>query len=65
MKLRLLLNIGHADAKRLGLADATHGSIVDVDDVAGAELLERGWAAELPGRKAKGVPAVDLKAVPE
>lgn len=45
--LRLLLNLGEPDAKRLGLdpTDAKAGNTIDVDDATAEAMLKRGWAA--------------------
>lgn len=61
-RLKLRINIGIPDARRLGLdpAAAREGSTIDVADEAAAELLRRGWAEEPPA----GGPAVGLKAIP-
>ncbi len=46
MRVRLLLNIGTADAKRLELKETLAGKTVDVTDEAGAEMLKHGWATD-------------------
>ena len=65
MKLKLILNIGTDDAKRLGL-EATHeGDTVEVSGPVAEELLKRSWATEELTPKVKTVPpAVELKTTP-
>jgi hypothetical protein len=46
--LKLALNIGVPDAKRLGLKKIMAGETVDVSGEAADELLKRGWAFD-PG----------------
>lgn len=66
MIVRLKLNIGVADAKRLGLGKAHEGDEVEVPEKAATELLKNGWAVEAtpPPNKVQAVPPVDLKTVP-
>lgn len=48
MELKLLLNLGTPDAKRLGLEKTKMaGDVVDVDQDVADELLRRGWAASV------------------
>ena len=61
MTLRLTLNIGTEDARRLGLKATHEGETVDVSGEVAEELLKRGWASEELGAKIKTTPAVDLK----
>ncbi len=61
MTLKLTLNIGTEDAKRLGLKATHEGEAVDVSGEVAEELLKRGWATEELGPKVKTVPAVELK----
>jgi hypothetical protein len=48
-KLKLTLNIGKADATRLGLKETEADKEVDVADEPAGELLRNGWAVE-PGQ---------------
>jgi hypothetical protein len=62
MRVRLTVNLGYADARRLGLAALLEGSVVDVPDHVGDELLRRGWAGggEYPDTL-EAVPDLSLK----
>jgi hypothetical protein len=62
MRVRLTVNIGHNDARRLGLTALREGSVVDVPDNVGDELLSRGWAGggEVPDTL-EAVPDLSLK----
>lgn len=44
-RLRLLLNIGTADATKLGLKETREGKVVSVSDDVGKILTDHGWAA--------------------
>lgn len=50
-RLKLTLNIGSVDAKRLEIADQPllEGSVVSVPAKAATELLARSWAIEVSG----------------
>lgn len=50
-RIRLKLNLGTADARRVGLnpADATDGATVDVTERYAAELVRRNWAEAVDG----------------
>jgi hypothetical protein len=61
-KLKLALNIGTADAQRLGLDKVKAGETVDVESKEAAdELLHKGWAVE-PGQDAPQVAAAPAPA---
>ena len=51
MKLKLQLNIGTVDAKRLDLEKTKDGEVVDVKKETATELLKRGWAVEVGSEK--------------
>lgn len=53
-RLRLLLNIGTADATKLGLKETREGKVVSVGDDVGKILTDHGWAA--PEGEAAPVP---------
>lgn len=48
MKVKLTLNIGTADQKRLGLTNALADSVVAVADASAKELVKRGWGVIVP-----------------
>lgn len=56
MRVKLLLNIGYGDARRLELDASEEGEIVNVKDEAGKELVARGWAVSLEAPAAKTSP---------
>lgn len=64
MRLKLTLNIGKADARRLNLKQTAAGAVVDVGPPVSDELLKRGWGVEATEEpaKLKAVPAVEVKA---
>lgn len=65
MLVELKLNIGTADAGRLGLDKTREGEVVEVTEKAGAEMIGKGWAVEAKHdapKKVQAVPPVDLKA---
>lgn len=47
--LKLVINLGTADGKRLGLPGGVEGDLCDPAPSAAAELLARGWAVEADG----------------
>lgn len=57
MRLKLTLNIGKADATRLGLKATTAGDVVDVGAEATDELLKRGWGVAAADEPARTQPA--------
>ncbi len=46
MRIKLLLNIGVPDARRLGLTKTLADDVVDVKDDAAKELITRGWGTD-------------------
>jgi hypothetical protein len=46
MRLRLLLNIGDDDVRRLDLEKRFEGETVDVKQAVADEMLRRGWATD-------------------
>lgn len=67
MKLRLLLNLGKDDARRIGLDldEAREGETVDVKQEQADELLRKGWATEAgDDRKARDAERADVQASP-
>lgn len=64
MLVELKVNIGTNDARRLGIEKTREGEQVDVPEKVAAEMLSKGWAAEVHAapRKIQGVPSPDLKA---
>src|SRR5690349_4484889 len=63
MKLKLLLNIGSIDARRLGLKHTLEGQTVDVPKPVADELLAKGWAVP-PGTDAEDAADGEIAAVP-
>ena len=60
MKLKLVLNIGTIDDRRLGLTKTLEGETVTVDEKVGTELLKKGWAVK-PGEEGDLPPGVEPK----
>jgi hypothetical protein len=56
VKVKLDLNIGSVDARRLGLTRTLAGSVVDVSDDVGRELLANLWAREATAKDADAAP---------
>jgi hypothetical protein len=54
-KLKLQLNIGTGDARRLGLEKTRAGETVSVEKEAADEMLSKGWAIE-PGQEPPAPP---------
>jgi hypothetical protein len=54
MKVRLNLNIGNIDAKRLELSETQEGKVLNVGPEVGDELLRRNWATREDSAPATG-----------
>lgn len=74
MKVTLTLNVGTADNNRLQLPKTAEGSVVEVSDAVGGELVKRGWgkavepaksaAPEVTGEKPEPAKAEPAKPEP-
>jgi hypothetical protein len=64
VKLRMTFNLGHRDARRLGVEGSHEGDVVTVSRAAGDEMLSRSWAVEVQSEpdKIRAVPSVDIEA---